>query len=146
MSTIEEHNILRYEPHSVVSERMGFVRSRTGFFIGDPSYVLSKHIYYDIWCDELHFAEGLIHLRGGTCFGVGRTTHGDGLYLDNKRNFYAVGSGMFGIISMEHVKDRHCDRGVFIYESGTAWFSHDKGIFDFYLPSHSHLHIDTLNI
>ena len=37
MSTIEEHNILRYEPHSVVNERMGFVRSRTGFFIGDPS-------------------------------------------------------------------------------------------------------------
>ena len=146
MSTIEEHNILRYEPHSVVSERMGFVRSRTGFFIGDPSYVLSKHIYYDIWCDELHFAEGLIHLRGGTCFGVGRTAHGDGLYLDNKRNFYAVSSGMFGIIPLEHVKDRHCDRGVFIYESGTAWFSHDKGIFDFYLPSHSHLHIDTANI
>ena len=101
MSTIEEHNILRYEPHSVVSERMGFVRSRTGFFIGDPSYVLSKHIYYDIWCDELHFAEGLIHLRGGTCFGVGRTAHGDGLYLDNKRNFYAVSSGMFGIIPLE---------------------------------------------
>ena len=146
MSNIEEHNILRYEPHSVVSEHMGFVRSRTGFFIGDPSHVLSKHIYYDIWCDELHFAEGLIHLRGGTCFGVGRTANGDGLYLDDRRNFYAVGSGMLSIIPLEHAADKRYHYGLIVQESGTAWFSHDKGIFDFYLPSHSHLHIDTLNI
>ena len=146
MSNIEEHNILRYEPHSVVSEHMGFVRSRMGFFIGDPSHVLSKHIYYDIWCDELHFAEGLIHLRGGTCFGVGRTANGDGLYLDDRRNFYAVGSGMLGIIPLEHAADKRYHYGLIVQESGTAWFSHDKGIFDFYLPSHSHLHIDTLNI
>ena len=146
MSNIEEHNILRYEPHSVVSEHMGFVRSRMGFFIGDPSYVLSKHIYYDILCDELHFAEGLIHLRGGTCFGVGRTANGDGLYLDDRRNFYAVGSGMLSIIPLEHAADKRYHYGLIVQESGTAWFSHDKGIFDFYLPSHSHLHIDTLNI
>ena len=146
MSNIEEHNILRYEPHSVVSEHMGFVRSRTGFFIGDPSHVLNKHIYYDIWCDELHFAEGLIHLRGGTCFGVGRTANGDGLYLDDRRNFYAVGSGMLSIIPMEHAADKRYHYGLIVQKSGTAWFSHDKGIFDFYLPSHSHLHIDTLNI
>ena len=146
MSNIEEHNILRYEPHSVVSEHMGFVRSRMGFFIGDPSHVLSKHIYYDIWCDELHFAEGLIHLRGGTCFGVGRTANGDGLYLDDRRNFYAVGSGMLSIIPLEHAADKRYHYGLIVQESGTAWFSHDKGIFDFYLPSHSHLHIDTLNI
>ena len=146
MSNIEEHNILRYEPHSVVSEHMGFVRSRMGFFIGDPSYVLSKHIYYDIWCDELHFAEGLIHLRGGTCFGVGRTANGDGLYLDDRRNFYAVGSGMLSIIPLEHAADKRYHYGLIVQKSGTAWFSHDKGIFDFYLPSHSHLHIDTLNI
>ena len=146
MSNIEEHNILRYEPHSVVSEHMGFVRSRMGFFIGDPSHVLSKHIYYDIWCDELHFAEGLIHLRGGTCFGVGRTANGDGLYLDDRRNFYAVGSGMLSIIPLEHAADKRYHYGLIVQKSGTAWFSHDKGIFDFYLPSHSHLHIDTLNI
>ena len=146
MSNIEEHNILRYEPHSVVSEHMGFVRSRTGFFIGDPSHVLNKHIYYDIWCDELHFAEGLIHLRGGTCFGVGRTANGDGLYLDDRRNFYAVGSGMLSIIPLEHAADKRYHYGLIVQKSGTAWFSHDKGIFDFYLPSHSHLHIDTLNI
>jgi len=146
VSNIEEHNILRYEPHSVVSEHMGFVRSRTGFFIGDPSHVLNKHIYYDIWCDELHFAEGLIHLRGGTCFGVGRTANGDGLYLDDRRNFYAVGSGMLSIIPMEHAADKRYHYGLIVQKSGTAWFSHDKGIFDFYLPSHSHLHIDTLNI
>ena len=116
MSNIEKHNILRYEPHSVVSEHMGFVRSRMGFFIGDPSHVLSKHIYYDIWCDELHFAEGLIHLRGGTCFGVGRTANGDGLYLDDRRNFYAVGSGMFGIIPLEHAADKRYHYGLIVQD------------------------------
>ena len=133
-----------YEPHTVISDSRGFIRSDKGFFVGDISYVLSSRLYYGLLGDELDYPTGVIHISGGDCIGVAYTGLETGVFVDNKDNRYCVDSGMLGIVPLELVKDERTDIGLIVPESGIVWFSHNfDGMFDFYLPPHTHIHLDT---
>ena len=120
------------EPHTVISDCRGFIRSDKGFFVGDISYVLSNRLYHGLLGDEMDYPTGVIHISG------------DGVFVDNHGNRYCVDSGMLGIVPLELVKDERPDIGLIVPTAGAAWFSHDfDGVFDFYVPPHTHIHLDT---
>ena len=132
------------QPHTVIHDSRGFLRSNKGFYIGDLSYVLSNHFYCGVLGDELGYPTGIIHISGGICIGTAYTACGDGVFVDNHGNRYCVDSGMLGIVPLELVKDDRSDVGLIVPTAGVAWFSHNyDGVFDFYVPPHTHIHLDT---
>lgn len=69
---------------------VGTINSDSGFYIGDPCYVLDDSIYYGIWDKKYDFQDGLIETEQGN-FLVHGTKYGDGCYR--------CGSGECGVDS-----------------------------------------------
>ena len=80
------------------------IESKSGkFYIGDPCYVLSDDIYFDIWEKKYNFEDGVIEVPDKGAFVVHGTAYGDGEYNDQYGNSYGVDSGTLAIIPIELV-------------------------------------------
>lgn len=79
------------------------IASDTGFYIGDPCYVLPDDIYDEIWGEEYNFIDGKINVSD-FAFLVHGTAYGDGEYFDNIGTSYGVDSGTLSVIPFELIK------------------------------------------
>ena len=66
------------------------------YYIGDPGYVFDKN--WDYILEKTDFFRKNKKIFGITNYFVHNTYWGDGTYLDNLGNSYAVSSGLIGII------------------------------------------------
>lgn len=70
------------------------------YYVGDLCYILS-----DVW-DEVcsHFGEEVFTLKDGRKCAMLSTMHGDGTYIDQDGDSYAVDSGTIGCVLAEHLE------------------------------------------
>lgn len=77
-------------------EHLGAVLPKGKYYIGDPGYVFDKS--WDYILEKTDFFRKNKKIFGITNYFVHNTYWGDGTYLDNLGNSYAVSSGLIGII------------------------------------------------
>lgn len=104
------------------------IKSEKGFYIGDPSYVLSDKNYNEIWGDKYDYADGIIRIDDYS-FIVKGTYFGDGVYKDEEGYSYPVDSGTIAIVSLE-LCDQDTKLGRVIKEEGEAILNEEDGIFN----------------
>lgn len=130
--------------HTTARNSRGFIKSSKDFYIGDITNVLDPFELCMVLGNEHGCPTGIVRMSAGHQIGVAYTGLETGVFVDNKGNRYCVDSGMLGIVPLELVKDERPDIGLIVPEAGVVWFSHDfDGVFDFYLPPHTHIHLDT---
>lgn len=112
------------------------IQSNTGFYIGDPCYVLPDEIYDEIWGEEYNFIDGKITVNEFS-FLVHGTAYGDGEYFDNIGTSYGVDSGTLSVIPFELIKKPEIMPSEGDYEYGrfvagtSASLDYNDGIFTF---------------
>lgn len=130
--------------HMTARNSRGFIKSSKGFYIGDITNVLDPFELCMALGNEHGCPTGIVRMNARFQIGVAYTGRNDCTFADNKGNRYAVDSGLLGIVPLELVSTDHPKHGLVINEPGAAWFSHNNdGVFDFYVPSHTHIHLDT---
>lgn len=113
------------------------IASNTGFYIGDPCYVLSDEIYYGIWDEQYNFEDGKIIVKNDLAFLVHGTAYGDGEYFDEIGTSYGVDSGTLAVIPFELIKKPEIMLSEGDYEYGrfvagtNATLEYVDGVFTF---------------
>ena len=129
------------QPH-VVHPTDGIVCSKKGFFIGDPTCVLSDIVIDVIWGNILEDSYGIMYIDEARCFGVGGVQFGNGEYQDEQGNSYSIHDRAFGIVPLELVEKDGLDAGVVVHKPGIAHFHQCDGIFDIMLPEGQLIHLN----
>ena len=113
------------------------IASNTGFYIGDPCYVLPDEIYYGVWDEQYNFEDGKIIVKDGLAFLVHGTAYGDGEYFDDIGTSYGVDSGTLAVVPFELIKKPEIMPSEGDYEYGrfvagtNATLDYRDGVFTF---------------
>ena len=139
-----EYTDMRRKNDMKTYDHSGCIHSDYGFYIGDPAYALSDHVYQEIWGKALNWAEGRIFTKDLLkAFAVAGTGVGDALYRDNSGFEYAVDSGALALIPLEMVeKADACRMGAIIQLRGVAEFAFKDCVFRVKLPDGRTVTID----
>lgn len=110
------------------------IKSTTGFYFGDPCYVMSQEDYDEL-LDQMYKNDnesarmGKFTINGHEMI-VDDTAYGDGVY-SGRNESYGVDAGMLGVIPLELVKKDPTNMGWVCKETGevkmetdeSGWFS-----------------------
>lgn len=96
------------------------IKSKTGFYFGDPCYVMSQEDYDDLldqmFKDNNEGRMGKFTVNGHEVI-VDNTAYGDGLYSGWNES-YSVDAGMLSVIPLELVKKDPTNMGWVCKETG----------------------------
>lgn len=110
------------------------IKSITGFYFGDPCYVMSKEDYDELidqmFVDSIEYGRVGKFTVNGHEFIVDNTAYGDGVY-SGWNGSYGVDAGMLGVIPLELVKKDPTNMGWICKNTGevkmetdeSGWFS-----------------------
>lgn len=118
--------------HSV--DKSGFKVPAGKYWIGDPSYVLTKNDFSNfVHQDKNNGSIGCI-LDGHIIIALS-TFFGDGEYYDDEQNSYKVDSGYIGIIPLDYLTLNNIDvpenGRIHIFEKTSEIFVSDIGLMNF---------------
>lgn len=115
------------------------------YYIGDPCYVLSDHVYDNVFGPL--YKPGVYEHNGHT-FAISPTSYGDGLYRDNGKRLYYVDSGTLSIIPYD-LCEKEMDNNeknrlgkVFTFTNEVK-VKMSKGVFEFQSGSDVNIRIKT---
>lgn len=113
------------------------IKSTTGFYFGDPCYVMSRKDYDDLldqmYKDDKEYGRtGKFNVNGHELI-VDGTAYGDGMY-DGWNETYPVDAGMLSVIPLELVKKDPTNMGWVCKEAGEVRMkTTDNGYFSVFV-------------
>ena len=112
------------------------IKSKTGFYFGDPCYVMSQEDYDELLDQMFKYNNdgrmGKFTVNGHELI-VDNTAYGDGLY-GGWNESYGVDAGMLGVIPLELVKKDPTNMGWVCKETGDVNMSTEEdGTFSVYV-------------
>lgn len=122
------------------------IKSTTGFYFGDPCYVMSEEDYHELldqmFDDKSTERVGKFTVNGHELI-VDNTAYGDGLY-GGWHESYGVDAGMLGVIPLELVKKDPTNMGWVCKETGKVEMVTDGvGCFSVFVNGLKVEHVET---
>ena len=126
--------------------------TRGTYYLGDPSYVLSEKLYYDVLGEKYKFESGKHNLtndENDENYTVIHNTHnGDGIFKDTKQRKYKVESGLLGLVPRRLITEGKMEQakkyGHFFNFPSNIQFYYDAGIF-YVKSANYYIKINTIN-
>jgi hypothetical protein len=128
---------------------------RGTYYLGDPSYVLSEKLYYDVLGEKYKFESGKHDLTNNENYEnyenfvvIHNTHNGDGIFKDTKQRKYKVETGLIGLVPKRLIPEEKMEQakkcGHFFNFPSNIQFYYDAGIF-YVKSANYYIKINTIN-
>ena len=125
---------------------------RGTYYLGDPSYVLTEDLYYDVLGEKYKFESGKYDLTNNEIYKdyvvIHNTHNGDGIFKDSKQRKYKVESGLLGLVPRRLITEGKMEQakkfGHFFNFPSNIEFYYDAGIF-YVKSANYYIKINTIN-